>query len=66
MQKDAVSSKLLSRSEAAPYLGVKPQTLAAWASSKRYNLPYIKCGSRVLYRISDLDTFLMANTIGGF
>lgn len=51
--------KFLNRKEAAEFLKVvKPGTLATWASSKRYNLAYHKVGSKVLYRLSDLENFL--------
>lgn len=52
---------LLSRNEAAQYLGIKPQTLAVWASTKRYDLSYVKVGRCVKYRQSDLDAFISAN-----
>jgi excisionase family DNA binding protein len=57
--------KLLSREEAAAYLGVKVQTLAVWASAKRYDLPMLKVGSRVRYDIDDLDRWLASRRIGG-
>ena len=60
----ATSSDLLTRSEAAAFLGVKPQTLSVWATAKRYGLPYVKCGSLVRYRKSDLEAFLDRRTIG--
>jgi excisionase family DNA binding protein len=53
---------LLTRKEAAKYLGVQPETLAVWAWSGRYKLPYIKVG-RVRYRKSDLDIFIRTHTI---
>ncbi len=37
-------SDLLSREEAAAYLGVAVQTLAIWKSTKRYGLPFVKIG----------------------
>lgn len=52
---------LLSRREAAAYLGVQPQTLAAWACTKRVKVPYTKLGRRVMYRRDDLDRFVQAN-----
>lgn len=55
--------KLLSRERAAKYLGVRPGTLAAWASDGRYNLPYAKIGSRCMYRVEDLDAFIDARTV---
>lgn len=58
----AISSPLLSRAEAAEYLGVKIQTLALWASTGRYSLPFVKVGRLSKYRQSDLDEFLARNT----
>lgn len=48
----------VSREEAAKILGVKPGTLSVWASTKKYPLKYIKVGSKVRYKKSDLDEFL--------
>ena len=52
------STRLLTRQEAAEHLGVKPQTLAVWASTGRYSLRFRKVGRKALYRLSDLETFL--------
>jgi excisionase family DNA binding protein len=60
-----VSSDLLTREQAAQFLGVKAQTLAVWASTKRYALPMIKVGSLARYRRSDLERFLESRTVGG-
>ena len=49
---------LITRQEAADYLGVKEGTLAIWACTNRYNLPYIKMGRLVKYRLTDLDAFI--------
>jgi excisionase family DNA binding protein len=51
-------SQLMSRAEAASYLGVTVQTLAIWACTGRYSLPYIKIGRLVKYSKSDLDAFI--------
>ena len=59
-----VVSPLLNRREAAAYLGLQPQTLAAWASAGRYTLPFVRIGSRVMYRRTDLDNFIEANSVG--
>lgn len=56
-------SGLLSREQAAAYLCVQPQTLATWACSGRYALPYVRIGRRAMYRPEDLDAFIAANTI---
>ena len=54
---------LLTRDQAAEYLGVRSQTLAAWATAGRYDLPMIKVGRLVKYRRTDLDAFLAARTV---
>ncbi len=59
----AVSSDLLTRPQAAAYLGIAVQTLAVWASNGRYNLPLVKMGSRVRYRRRDLDAFIERRTV---
>ena len=59
------STFLLTRPQAASYLGIKPNTLAVWACTNRYHLPYAKIGSRVFYKQSDLDAFIANNTIDG-
>ena len=57
----AARSDLLSRTEAAAYLGVAKQTLAIWACTKRYDLKYVKVGRLVKYRKPDLDQFIEDN-----
>ena len=56
--------KLLSRSEVAAYLGLKPQTLAVWATTGRYGLPMVKVGRSVRYRVADLEAWLAERTVG--
>lgn len=59
------STKLLSRKQAADFLGVSVGTLEIWATTKRYNLPYIKVGRLVKYRLSDLERFIESRRVGG-
>lgn len=56
-------SDLLTRREAAAYLGVTPETLAVWASTRRYPLRFVKIGRLAKYRKSDLDAFINSRTI---
>ncbi len=56
-------SDLLSRREAAAYLGVTPETLAVWACTKRYQLAIVKIGRLAKYRKADLDAFISSRTI---
>jgi len=58
-------TKLLTRNEAAELLGVKPQTLATWHITGRYNLPLVKVGRSVRYRLADLERWLESRTVGG-
>ncbi len=55
---------LLTRSQAAEVLGVSSGTLAVWASTRRYPLPYIKIGRSVRYRRSDIQAWVESRTVG--
>jgi excisionase family DNA binding protein len=54
-------SQLLTRREAAAYLGLSEQTLAVWKCTKRYNLAYVMVGRLVKYRLADLNAFIASN-----
>ena len=56
-------SDLLTSEEAASYLGVAPNSLAVWRTTKRYSLPYIKVGRLVKYHQADLDAFIKSRTV---
>ena len=58
-------SDLLTRKEAARYLGVSARTLAVWACTKRWGLPMVKIGRLAKYRKADLDAFIEQRTVGG-
>ena len=53
-----VATDLLSRKQAATYLGVSDITLAIWWSTRRYNLQVYKIGRLAKYKKSDLDAFI--------
>jgi excisionase family DNA binding protein len=57
------NSGLLTRAQAAEFLGVKEQTLAVWMTNKRYALPAVKVGRLVRYRLRDLEAFLERRTV---
>ena len=57
-------SALLTRQEAAEYLGVSAQTLAIWKTTGRYALPVVKVGRLCKYKRTDLDRFLKGRTEG--
>jgi len=48
--------------QAAATLGIKASTLSVWRSTGRYNLPYLKVGRLVRYRLTDLASFLARRT----
>jgi excisionase family DNA binding protein len=51
-------SDLLSRKEAAAYLGVSEITLAIWKSTGRYSVRVYKIGRLAKYKKADLDAFI--------
>ena len=46
---------------AAPLLGVKPGTLEVWRY-KGIGPRFVKCGSRVIYRLRDINEYLDRRT----
>jgi len=60
--------KLLSRKEAAEFLGCKPSTLAKWASTGERALPFIKlggAGGRTRYTGESLNSFVESSPNAG-
>jgi len=49
---------LLDTFQAAKFLGLRPCTLADWRRKGKHNLPYIRIGGRVRYRIDDLQAWI--------
>lgn len=60
-----IQDQLLNRKEASKFLGIQENTLAVWATNKRYKLPFYKVGRLVKYKISDLEKFIQENQKGG-
>jgi excisionase family DNA binding protein len=60
---EKTTSDLLTRKEAAEYLGVREDTLAIWACKKRHPLKYVKIGRLAKYRKAHLDEFIELQTI---
>ena len=54
---------LLTETQTAELLGLKPQSLSVWRCTKRYALPWVKVGRLVRYRHSDVLRFLENRTI---
>ena len=55
----------VSRSDAAAFLGCRPRTMVDWARIGRGPKP-IKVGSRVFYRLTDLQQFASVGTNGEY
>lgn len=60
----ADAPKLLTEDQAAEVLGVKAQTLSVWRSTKRHDVPYVKVGRSVRYRLDHLMRWLDQRTVG--
>lgn len=56
-------TSLLTRKEAADFLGVREITLAQWKSTNRYSLPVVKVGKLAKYRYGDLVEFVNRRTV---
>ena len=56
---------LMTPEQVADYLGVSIETLNVWRCTKRYNLPYVKAGRLVRYRIEDVEAFVSSRVRGG-
>jgi excisionase family DNA binding protein len=54
---------LMTAREAAAMLGINPQTLNAWRSTKAVDLPYVKLGRAVRYRREDIEAYIRARTV---
>lgn len=48
--------------EAAPIVGVSPATLKTWRN-KGIGPPYVVIGTRVRYRVCDLEAWMTARTV---
>lgn len=53
-----MNEQLLSRREAAKFLGVKENTLAIWKLTNRQVIPTYKVGKFIKYKASDLQKFI--------
>ena len=59
-----IQPNLLTRKDAAEYLGITEHTLAVWQCTSRYGLPCVKIGRLAKYRKKDLDDFIQRRTTG--
>ena len=59
-----LASPLVDEKQASEILGLAPGTLSVWRCTKRYDLPFVKVGRSVKYRLSDLERFVESRTVG--
>jgi hypothetical protein len=58
MTSPTFADERLTRTQAANYIGLKPSTLEGDVSRQRFCIPFYRIGSRIFYRVSDLDRWL--------
>lgn len=62
IQVGADPNELLTRKKTAQLMKLSEHTLAVWSCSGRYDLPYIKIGTSVRYRVADINAWLEARS----
>jgi hypothetical protein len=55
---EAPDSAVVNTKQASAFLGIAPETLEVWRSTRRQNLPYLKVGRSVRYLMGDLRKFI--------
>jgi hypothetical protein len=65
MATQVVISALITPEETAKVLNTTPGVLAVWRCERRYKLPYVKIGSKVMYRVRDVEEFITSRTMPG-
>ena len=63
MDTQQAAPALLNNEQAAAHIGVEPSTLTVWRCTRRYQIPYLKIGSKVRYRREDLDRWLESRRV---
>lgn len=58
MLTETVARKLMNPKRTAAVLGITEVTLSVWRCTRRYDLPHIKVGSRVMYDPEDVLNFI--------
>lgn len=55
------ASYCLNEKEVASIIGVQHKTLTTWRHTKRVEIPFVKIGRSVKYRVADIRAFVYAN-----
>ena len=56
-----MNQKLLTEDEVADMLGISPRTLQYWRQ-QRINIPFVKVGKQVRYRVEKVEAFMNTNS----
>lgn len=59
------STQLLNEKAAAAFLGCSYKTLQKWRSTRTPQLPFVKLGGLVRYRMLDLERFINESVVNG-
>jgi hypothetical protein len=59
-----ITPAVLDNEQAATYLGLAGSTLTTWRCTREVQIPFVRLGRRIVYRLTDLDAFLAANIDG--
>ena len=57
-----VFKDLMTPQQTSRVLGVTPETLSVWRCTRRYPLPFVKIGRKVLYIREDINKFIESRT----
>jgi excisionase family DNA binding protein len=57
-------TNLVPTAKAAEILQVKPNTLNIWRANGRKDLPFVRVGRLVRYRLEDIEAFIKKNSVG--
>ena len=63
MKTDDQERPVLTTEQAATILQLSPSTLILWRRMGEPDLPFVRCGRRIRYLKTDLDSFLYQNRI---
>ncbi|MEG3640699.1 helix-turn-helix domain-containing protein [Magnetococcus sp. PR-3] len=57
------ATQLISPKQTAAMLGIEVTTLSNWRVSKRYPLPYVRIGRKIMYRLHDVEQFIHTRSV---
>lgn len=58
MNRNVKVQDLMTREEAAEYLGLKKETLTSWVRTNQFKLPIYRINGKVMYDVNDLNKII--------